>query len=93
MLQQAQPVQLISGLEFKPDELAAVATVLRRMGTLVIFSIAGDDPSLRNSISSIFGQEFFFHASLPELDAPALTEVVTWFQGMQKTPNTGQEKQ
>ena len=81
-LQQKWQLQLISGQEFSAAELKAIGTVLQRMGTVAVFSVAEDDPSLRCVIESIFGEQFVFHAGLEMDNAQAESEILAWLQGV-----------
>ncbi|HKV95808.1 MAG TPA: sulfate adenylyltransferase subunit CysN [Candidatus Angelobacter sp.] len=91
-LQQKWQVQLISGQEFSAAELKAIGTVLQRMGTIAIFSVAEDDRSLRRVIESIFGERFVFHAGTQMEDAHAETEILAWLQSVQEDRSQGSEK-
>ncbi len=91
-LQQKWQVQLISGQEFSAAELKAIGTVLQRMGTIAVFSIAEDDPSLSRVIESIFGERFVFHAGSQEEDALAEGEILAWLQGVQEEAGQGRER-
>ena len=90
-LQQKWQVQLISEQEFSAAELKAIGTVLQRLGTVAVFSVAEDDPSLSKVIESIFGEQFVFHAGSQMDDAQAESEILAWLQSVQE--DVGQEKE
>ncbi|HEY6251920.1 MAG TPA: GTP-binding protein [Candidatus Angelobacter sp.] len=78
-------VQLVSGLEFGPEQLIAVTSVLQRMGITAILHLAHDDIDLKQAVIAAYGEKFVFHADLPANDAEAVARMLEWMHAPERS--------
>jgi bifunctional enzyme CysN/CysC/sulfate adenylyltransferase subunit 1 len=81
---EAGRMELVSGAEFEPAQLLAVASVLRRMGITAILHLPQDDPALKQSVISTFGERSVFHAELPADESEAVTTILDWLSDLEE---------
>jgi sulfate adenylyltransferase subunit 1 len=84
LLEEGWQVQLVSGWEFAPVELRAIATILQRRGVITLLSLPQEDIGLRRAITSIFGPELTFTAEQSTAEPEALVAALAWLRGAQK---------
>jgi sulfate adenylyltransferase large subunit len=77
-------MELVSGREFEPAQLLAVASVLRRMGITVILNLPQDNLALKESVISTFGQRSVFHAELPAGDHEGVSVILDWLHRLEQ---------
>ncbi len=70
--------QLVSGAEFGAAQLAAVVSVLQRMGISAILHLPHNDENLKQAIVSSFGQGSVFNQELPANDDAAVAAMLDW---------------
>jgi bifunctional enzyme CysN/CysC/sulfate adenylyltransferase subunit 1 len=73
-------VEVLSGVEFTPVQLTAVARVLKRMGVTPILHVAHEDAEFKTAVISIFGEKAVFHRDLPPDDNAAIANAFQWLR-------------
>ena len=82
--------QLISTREYSPSELKGAARILRRAGTIAIFSTPNQDVELQQAITSTFDTAPVFITGPSSSDPELLTRLLRWLSGLRE--KTGREK-
>lgn len=76
---------LVSASDFSLPEISSVAVMLQRSGMITVFSLPQENPDLRNSMETIYGEQFFFPShELPASDSEAIEQVLKWLSRTSK---------
>jgi sulfate adenylyltransferase large subunit len=84
ILQNGCAVQLVSGEEFGPSELKAIATILRRRQVVTILSLSRENIQLKEAITAIFGESWILGLARTLSDSQSLSLVLDWIHDLRK---------
>ena len=73
-------VELVSGTEFGTEQLAAVLSVLKRMGITPVLHVSPANADLKQTVISTFGSAAVFDAELPPDDSAAVAHALEWLR-------------
>lgn len=73
-------VELVSGAEFGAEQLAAVLSVLKRMGITPVLHVSRASADLKQTVISTFGSAAVFDAELPPDDSAAVAHALEWLR-------------
>jgi sulfate adenylyltransferase subunit 1 len=90
MLRNGWTVQLVSGQEFGPAELKAIATILQRRRVVTILSLPKEDIELKRAITDAFGETRVFTAEQPTPDSQLAPLVLNWLDELGLKRSAGQ---
>lgn len=81
LLQNGWAVQLLSGKEFRPSELKAIATILQRRRVVTILSLPRENARLKEAITAVFGHSCVLVLAWTFSDSQSLSFVLDWLRG------------
>jgi len=84
ILRQGWEAQLVSGLEFSPAELKAIAAILQRRRIIPVLSLPQEDSGLKQDIMAMFGADSVFAAEQPTLHSQWIGAAVNWLDQLQE---------
>jgi len=92
ILQDGWSVQLLSGREFGPGELKAIATILQRRRVVTVLSLSRGSTKLKQVITAIFGDPsiFVMPRNLPDSQSRSL--VLDWLHDLRERDEKGEAR-